>query len=175
MPWKIGIGTISCRPMQNGPAIVKSAICGSPPPFGVPVSNTYANIRWISYERRRIPEARHRALLQRIEPADFVEAEDVIGVAVREDHRVHAPKTEPQRLRAQVRPRVHQDGLPVVGFDVDGRAGARVARIWRRAGRAVAADHRHAVRRAGAQEGDLHGWMMRVSPCWAWTNLSRSS
>ena len=60
-------------------------------------------------ERLRVAVARHRAALQRVEPPHVVDAEDVIGVAVREEDRVDAADVVAQRLRAQVGPGVDQD------------------------------------------------------------------
>ena len=95
------------------------------------------------------------AAAQLIAP-DFVEAEDVVGVAVREEDRVHAADVVRQRLRAQVGPGVDQQLPAIVGRRSARTGAAAVARIGGPADGAVAADHRHAVRRAGAEKRDLH-------------------
>ena len=73
----------------------------------------------------------HRPPLQRVEAADLVEPEDVIGVAVREEDGVDAADAERQRLRAQVGSGIDQQRVPVVGLDEDRRAPAPIARIGR--------------------------------------------
>ena len=94
-----------------------------------------------------------------VEAPHLVEAEDVIGVAVREEDRVDARDAVRQRLlradRWPCRPapmRTPPSGR--VDLEEDRRAGAAIARIGRPADGAVAADHRHAVRRAGAEKRD---------------------
>ena len=57
-----------------------------------------------------------------------------------------------QRLLAQVGRRVDEDRACVGHVDVDRRPQPLVARIGRAAHGAGAADHRHAVRRAGAEK-----------------------
>ena len=97
----------------------------------------------------------NRALLHLAEAARIVQAHDVIGVAVREHDRVDAADALLQRLLAQIGRGVDEDLRAV--FDVDEIEGRvrRVARIGRAAHRAPAADHRHAVRSAAAQDGDV--------------------
>jgi hypothetical protein len=76
-------------------------------------------------------------------------------MAVREQDGVDAAHAERERLRAQIRPRIHQQRVPGVGLDEHGRAPAAIARVGGAADAAVAADHRHAVGGAGSEEGDL--------------------
>ncbi len=113
--------------------------------------------------------ARHGFPLEAVVAAHFVEAEDVIGVAVREQNRVEAPDVVRERLGTQVARGVHQH-VPrraMVGgrarrqrvgagmqVDQNGWTASAVARIGRLAHVAVAADHRHAVRRAAAEHGN---------------------
>ena len=87
-------------------------------------------------------------------------------MAVREEDRVDAPDVVRERLRAQIGRRVDEDvsnrvagerrlvGASVGELDQDRGPRAAVAGIGRAADGAVAADRRHAVRRAGAEEGD---------------------
>ena len=89
-PCRSGTGTISTPPSVNGPAISDSASCGMPPPrCAGGVEDVRERPPQIG-ERLRVGEAGHRRALQDVEAADLVEAEDVIGVAVREEDRVHA-------------------------------------------------------------------------------------
>ena len=82
-------------------------------------------------DRRFVAEARHRAPLQCIEPADVVQSHDVIGVAVREDDRVDAADTKCQRLRADVGACIDQQRQPIIGLDEDRGTPSFVARIGR--------------------------------------------
>src|SRR5262245_23615643 len=82
-------------------------------------------------------------------------------MTVGKDDGVHLPDVESQRLRADVGPRINQQRLPVVRLHVDRRTPALVARIRRTARLAIAADHRHAVRRPGTKKCDAQwtGWL----------------
>ena len=113
----------------------------------------------------RVAIERHGPTAHHVEPPDLVEPEDVVGVAVGVDDRVDAGHPVPERLCPQVRRRIHEHLHPVVERQQDRRTGPRVARIVGSAHRALAADHRHPVRRAAAEERDSHdqGMMMRVS------------
>ena len=62
----------------------------------------------------------------------------------------------PQRLRAQVRRRVHEHAEVIVELEIDGGARAFVARVGGPADVAIAADHRHARRGAGSEEDHAH-------------------
>ena len=75
--------------------------------------------------------ARDRAALHEVEAADLVEPEDVIRVAVREEHRVHARDAVRQRLLPQIGRGVHQDRRAARHVHVDRRAQPLVARIGR--------------------------------------------
>jgi hypothetical protein len=59
----------------------------------------------------------HGRFLQRIEAPDFVDSQDVVRVPVREEQRVHAPDAECERLHPEIRPRINQQRLTVVGLD----------------------------------------------------------
>ena len=83
----------------------------------------------------------------------IIEAHDVIRVRVRDHHGIEPPDVFTQRLRAEIRSRVH-DPRTFRGLDVGCGARAFVARIGRAADRAVAREHRDAVRGAGAEEGE---------------------
>ncbi len=103
-------------------------------------------------DRLSISVARDAAVLDGVEPPHVVETEDMVCVAVCEEHRVHTRQVVPQRLRAQVRRGVDQDARTVRQRHVDRRPRALIVRIGGRAHGARAADHRHAVAGAGAQE-----------------------
>ena len=127
--------------------------------------------------RLRVRVARDRTALQRVEAAHIVEAEDVVRVRVREEDRVDARDPVRKRLLAQVGRGVDEDPRAIGHVDVDRRAQPAIARVGGSAGRARAADHRHAVRRAGAEHRDpaLQGVMMRDCGFWASMNRRRSS
>ena len=95
---------------------------------------------------------RQRPPLHFAEAAQIVEAHDVIGVGMGEDHRIEAVELFAQRLLAQVGRGVDQD-FGRGRFEMERGAGPLVARIGREADRAAAADHRHALRRARAEHG----------------------
>ena len=79
---------------------------------------------------------------------------------VREQNRVHTPDVESQRLRPQIRRRVHQHAHTVIHLEEDRRPAADVARIGGRAHLAIAADHRDAVRGPRAEKHHSHKPMM---------------
>ena len=91
--------------------------------------------------------------LQRVEAAEVVEAQHVVGVAVREHDGVDAGDAARQRLLAEVGRDVDLQAEPFAAH-VDAAAQARVPRVGRRADRARAADDRHAGGRAGAENRD---------------------
>ena len=74
-----------------------------------------------------------------IDLPQFVNAADMIVVAVRNQNAVNPVELMRQRLQAEIRPRVDQQLDAAVRDDIGARAKARVAWIMRRAGRAVAA------------------------------------
>ena len=94
--------------MRNGPSTRDSSSAGSPPPFGVAGIEDVVKRLADVVERPRVAVAGHRPLHQRVEPPDIVDAQDVIGVAVREEDRVDAADVVAQRLRAQVGPGVDE-------------------------------------------------------------------
>ena len=75
---------------------------------------------------------------------------------MREEHRIDVGDAVRQRLLAEIGGRIDENLRPVRDVDVDRGTQPPVADVGRPARRAVAADHRHAVRRAGAEKGDLH-------------------
>src|SRR5919205_789687 len=79
-----------------------------------------------------------------------VEAEDVVGVAVCDEHRVKVFEADAQRLLPEVGRRVDENLLAPV-FDQHGDAQTLVARVVRSARLAPAADGRHARRSARAE------------------------
>ncbi len=131
-------------------------------------------------QRGLVGETGHRTLLQLVEPAHIIQSHDVIGVTVREDDRVDAADIERQRLRADVGSSIDEQRQSIIGLDVDRRTPSFVVRIGRPTRPAVAADHRHAVRRSSTEKRDAqgsgrYGSMMRFSPCCACTKRTRSS
>jgi hypothetical protein len=115
-----------------------------PPPCRSTRSNTYENVR----------VTRDRLALHRIEAAQLVETEDVIRVRVGEQHRVDPPDPVGERLLSQIGRGIDQDAGVVGNVEINRRPQTPVAGIARAAGAAVAADHRHAVRRPRAEKGD---------------------
>jgi hypothetical protein len=103
----------------------------------------------------RISEAGNRLPLQRVESPHLVEAEDVIGMPVREQQRIDAAHIEPERLGPEIRSGIDEQVQPVIRFHQDGGAQPVITRVGRPADGAIAPDHRHAVRRACTQEGDV--------------------
>ena len=77
--------------------------------------------------------------MPKVERANVVEAEDVIGVAMRDEHSVEPLQSLSQGLLAEIRRGVNEDGLPRVLYE-DGDAQTLVARISGSAGLALASD-----------------------------------
>jgi hypothetical protein len=69
----------------------------------------------------------------------------MVGVAVREQDRVHAIEVVCEGLRPQVRRGVDQDAPAAGKLEQDGRPAPAIAGVRRTARAAAAADHRHAV------------------------------
>ena len=160
-PCSSGTGAIVAAPTQNSPAMRASTTCGTPPPRGVSGAEDVGIDALQIVQRPLVAVTRNRRLLHHVEAAHFVESHDVIGVAVRIDNGVDASDAVRERLHAQVRRRVDEHRRPAVGLNQDGRARSFVARIGRAAGAALAADHRHAVRRARAQHEHPGRWRSR--------------
>ena len=99
---------------------------------------------------------RDRPAHQVIEPPKVVEAGDVVGVMMRVEHRIHAVDVVGETLQAKLGRGVDQD-VRLARTNPNAWAGALVPRIIRRAYRALAPDHRHPVRRAGAQNHHFDG------------------
>ncbi len=96
---------------------------------------------------------RDRLGLQKVERAQIVEAQDVVGVAVSKQHRVDAREARAQGLLAEIGPRV-DDHAMAVPAQRDRGPQSPVARVVRVAHRARAADRRDAHTRARAQHRD---------------------
>ncbi len=88
------------------------------------------------------------------EDPQVIQPENVVGMGVREDRRVHEFHLFPQQLDAEFRRGVDDE---VAERRRDEHAGPRavVAGVVRRADRAVAADDRHADARSGAKQNQL--------------------
>jgi hypothetical protein len=84
----------------------------------------------------------------------IVKAHDVIGVRMRENDRIHFANILAQRLCPEISPGIHNPRT-FRRLDIDRGAQPLVARIGRPAYIAIAANHRHTLRRAGAEECDL--------------------
>jgi len=89
------------------------------------------------------------------EGAQVVDAVDVVGVGVREQHGVDGFDACRHELQSQLGRRVDEEA-PSPRLDQRRRAGAPVTRVGRRAGAAAAPDLRHPVRRARAEEHEPH-------------------
>jgi hypothetical protein len=98
--------------------------------------------------------ARDGAALQVVVAPHFVEAEHVVGVAVREEDRVDAVDAMRQRLLPEVRRRIDQDPGVAGHVDEDRRTEPLVPRIGGQADGTAAADHGNAMRGAGAEKRD---------------------
>src|SRR5262249_23375184 len=101
-------------------------------------------------------------LLQVVEAPDVVQAKDMIGVGVGEQHRIDAAKVVADRLLPQLGRRVDQQGaLPLLYYN--GAPGPLVTPVGRGADGAVTLDRRHTVGGSRAEEDDLHGATLRRS------------
>ena len=94
---------------------------------------------------------RHRAQCVRKAP-EIIEAHDVIGVRMRENHRVQIADIFAKRLGPKISPSIHHPRT-FRRLNIDRGAQPIIARIGRPADVAIAANHRHALRRAGAEKG----------------------
>jgi hypothetical protein len=100
---------------------------------------------------------RDGAALDEVEHPQVVEAVDVVGVGVGEEHGIDAADVVNERLLAEVGRGVDEERAATAGIEhFDQHAGAQpaVARVGRGADGAVAGDARHAGRGAGAEERD---------------------
>ena len=89
--------------------------------------------------------ADHGSALPDVVAPDFIQPEDVIGVAVREQDRVETPDVVRESLGAQIGPGVHEQTPVVIGGDEYRSSLPAIFRITGVAGRAIATNHRHAV------------------------------
>src|SRR2546428_1120582 len=90
--------------------------------------------------------------MTKVERTNVVEAKDVVGMTVRDQHGVEMLQTITQSLLAKVSRGIDDHGLPGM-FDQYRDAQPLIPRIVGGAGLAVAGDRRHASRCAGAEEG----------------------
>jgi hypothetical protein len=90
------------------------------------------------------------------EPAKIVEPEHVIGVGVRDEHRVEPIEVRREGLRPEVRAAIEEKTASVGGGKEGARPPAAVARVGRDADRAATTKARHAERRAGSEEANFH-------------------
>src|SRR6185369_2966937 len=98
----------------------------------------------------------------KVKRANVVETEDVIGVTVRNQHRIEMFQTSAERLLPKISGSIDDDRLPGV-LDQDRDTQTLVARIVRRAGFAVTRNRRNARGCAGAEEGQFHFVSLVVS------------
>jgi hypothetical protein len=80
----------------------------------------------------------------------------VVRVPVRENEEIDRGQAGTQGLKPKLGRRIHLDAQPVHDH-VNRGAGALIARIVRGANLAIAREHGHAMRGAGAEKNDLHG------------------
>ncbi len=103
------------------------------------VHRSFAGINW------------QRTFAQITETAAIVQAHDVVGVRMGEDHRVEPADVFAQALHAEFRRRVH-DQPDLVRRDIDRRARAVVFGVRQKFRRIFLGDDRHALRRAGTEK-----------------------
>src|SRR5882724_2689544 len=92
-----------------------------------------------------VRENRQRGLLTHVEGANVVEPENVVSMGVREEDGVEPLKADAKGLLAEVRRRVN-DNVLAIAREEQGRAETVVARIFRSANAATAAERRNAHR-----------------------------
>ena len=93
---------------------------------------------------------RHRASRVRKTP-QIIKAHDVIGVRMRENDRIDTANILAQRLCSEIGTSVHHKRA-LGRFHIDRGAQPLIAWVRRAADFAIATNHRHALRRAGAKE-----------------------
>jgi hypothetical protein len=87
---------------------------------------------------------------------EVVDAVRVVGVQVREEHRVGPRDVGGEQLEPKLRRRVDENDRAAVRLDGGADAGSLVTRIRRPADRTAAPELWNAEARARAQEGELH-------------------
>src|SRR5882724_1548692 len=92
-----------------------------------------------------VRENRQRGPLAHVERANIVESENMISMGVREEDSIKALEADAKGLLAKVRRRVNYDVL-AIAREKHGRAETIVARIFRSAYAAIAAERRNAHR-----------------------------
>ena len=115
----------------------------------------------------------NRHLLPEIEHARIIEAHDVVGVAVGENHGIQAGHALAQSLRAEVGSGINHH-RPAVVLQQDGRPGALVVRIGGRADGTLAGEDGHTRGSSGAEKLESHHPLRACRFCNS-TNVMRSS
>ena len=152
----MGTGRNSRPNRSNGaPSMSRGSSCGTLDSF-FPPSKMYGKQRWMAGHGLRRRVDRDAALLPEIERPHIVQAHDVVGVRVGEDHGVQAVDAGAQSLRAEIGRGVDQHVAALVAHQ-DGGPQPVVARIGGSADGAMAADGGHAHAGARTQHGDFDG------------------
>jgi hypothetical protein len=84
---------------------------------------------------------------------EIIEAHDVIGVRMCKNDRINTVNILAERLCSEIGPGVHHKRA-LGRFHIDRGAQPLIPRVRRAADFAIAANHRHALRRAGAKKGE---------------------
>lgn len=106
-------------------------------------------------QRRFQAVASHDTAGEIVEPPDVVEAEEVVRMSVGEENRIDSPDALAQHLGSEIGRSVDKE-VDSIDLDKCRGPGAHVVGIIGAAYRAVAADHRDAMRSARAQERNPH-------------------
>ncbi len=101
-----------------------------------------------------IREDRHRPVAK-IQRPDVIKAEDVIDVAVSDEHRIELADICPQCLLAEIRRGIDEDRLPFM-LDEDRDAEPLITRVIGETRLAIAGDRGYASRGSGSEEGKSH-------------------
>src|SRR5579863_9950384 len=123
--------------------------------------------------RRAVSVNGNRLALAKVEDANVIQTQQVIGVGVRKNDGVEPRHALAQRLLAEVGRRVDDHGSPVE-LEQHRRPGSLVVRVRRTANRAPAGNGGHTGRGSGAEESQCH-WLLRAWRCSASTKVTRSS
>jgi len=98
-----------------------------------------------SLQFRRWPGGKTEEIRSQLKGADVIQAEQVVGVVVRVEHRVGDRDVLPDHLDSEFRAGIDEQ-VPGGEPEHDGRPGALIPRVRGPADAAVAPDHRHADR-----------------------------
>ena len=88
----------------------------------------------------------------------------MIGMGVREQNRVELFQADAEGLLAEIGRRINQQAMAIM-FDEHRRAQPLVARVIRQTSLALAADRRHANRRARAEKSNVHRFLDAPTNC----------